>query len=203
MTNPLQNEDGLDKSYAIAVVGRFLIYRNMHRFMKDNTRILNVLASGEKLPSVAMSKFDKDVALGKRNVTSLFDAMMNFAIGNEIMIDALFKLDKHYQEKKFTMVSTHPGLLKTDLHRGQGWVLDLVEGVMVLLAGRTEEDAGIRQSSILVSEKLHPFKLNLVDQFQYGRIHDPALLQLIEMNQDWLWQFLTSLENKSSCVSDK
>ena len=179
------------------------MYRNMHRFMKDNTRILNVLASGEKLPSVAMSKFDKDVALGKRNVTSLFDAMMNFAIGNEIMIDALFKLDKHYQEKKFTMVSTHPGLLKTDLHRGQGWVLDLVEGVMVLLARRTEEDAGIRQSSILVSEKLHPFKLNLVDQFQYGRIHDPALLQLIEMNQDWLWQFLTSLENKSSCVSDK
>ncbi len=29
-TKPLQNEDGIDKSFAIAVVGRFIIYRNMY-----------------------------------------------------------------------------------------------------------------------------------------------------------------------------
>ena len=49
-TKPLQNEDGIDKSFGIAVVGRYLIYRNMHRFMASNARVLNVLASGEKFP---------------------------------------------------------------------------------------------------------------------------------------------------------
>lgn len=195
-SRPLQNEDGIDKSFAIAVVGRFLVYRNMHRFMNGNARVLNVLASGEKLP---LGMFDHDVATGKRNVTSLLEAMITFGIGNEIMLDSLFKYDDNYLDKKFTMVSTHPGFLKTDLHHGQGWLLDILEGVMVNLVGASEEEAGIQQSSILMSEKLHPFGLTLVDHFGYGRIRDNASADFIEQNRDWLWKFLAAMEIKSSC----
>ena len=136
-TKPLQNEDGIHKSFAIAVIGRFLIYRNMYRFMNPDSRILNVLASGSKLPTVRM--FHKDVATGKRNVSSLIDAIMNFAVGNEIMIDSLFKRDTYFRGKKmFTMVSTHPGMIKTDLHNGQGLAFSILEDIMVKLIGITE-----------------------------------------------------------------
>ena len=195
-TQPLQNEDGLDKSIAIAVVGRWIMYRNMYRFMKndENSRILNVLASGEKLPARAVAMFDKDIVTGKRNVSSLFEAMMNFAISNEIVVDSLHTYDEHFS--KFTMVSTHPGLLKTDLHRGQGLAFDIFEYIIVLLVGRSVEDAGNRQTSILVNQKLHPLALTLVDQFEHGRNRDPVYTELIEQNRDWLWQFLLSLEKK-------
>lgn len=197
-SRPLQNDDGLDKSFAIAVVGRFLMYRNMHRFMNDNARILNVMASGEKLPA---NVFDQDVASGKRNVTSLLDAMMNFGVGNEIMMDSLFRYDENYANgKQYTMVSTHPGMLKTDLHRGQGVIFDIIETILVGLIGRSEEETGIRQSSILVSDKLHQFGLTFVDLFGYGRIRDPKSKEfVIEKNREWLWSFLIDLEKNTHC----
>ena len=142
--------------------------------------------------------FDRDVATGKRNVSSLIDALMNFAVGNEIMIDSLFKRDTHFHGKKmFSMVSTHPGMIKTDLHNGQGLAFAILEEVAVRLIGITEEEAGVRQSSILVSKKLHPHGLSLVDHFGYGRIRDPELSELVEQNRVWLWSFLTSMEEVS------
>ena len=194
---PLQDEDGLDRSFAIAVVGRFLIYRNLHRFMNDNARVLNVLASGTKMP---VKMFDQDIAAGDRNVTSLIQAMMAFGIGNEIMIESLFKYDEnHVDNNKFTMVSTHLGMLSTDLHLGQGLVFDILEDVMVRLVGISQEEAGIRQYSILVSEKLHPYGLTLVDHFGHGRIRDPMMADLIEQKRDWLWSFLTAMERSPNC----
>jgi len=197
-TRPLQNDDGLDKSFAIGVVGRFLVYRNMHRFMKGKARVLNVMASGHKAP---VDMFDEDIATGDRNVTSLIEAMMTFGIGNEIMIESLFKYDKNYvDEKKFTMVSTHPGILSTDLHRGQGWAFDIFEYILVhYLVGISEEEAGVRQSSILVSEKLHPSGLTLVDHLGHARVYDPVMSELIEQKRDWMWSFLTAMERNHAC----
>eukprot|EP00586_Coscinodiscus_wailesii_P019303 CAMPEP_0172495220 /NCGR_PEP_ID=MMETSP1066-20121228/64711_1 /TAXON_ID=671091 /ORGANISM="Coscinodiscus wailesii, Strain CCMP2513" /LENGTH=335 /DNA_ID=CAMNT_0013266745 /DNA_START=36 /DNA_END=1040 /DNA_ORIENTATION=- len=185
-TRPLQNEDGIDKSIAITVVGRFLVYRNMHRFMNDGARILNVLNSGDKLPPSA-GLFDRDIIEGKRDVTSLIEAGMNFGIGEEIMMDSLFRYDESYTNRKFTMVSTHPGILDTDLLNGQGVLVDILFKITVPLVGISVEDCGVLQSSILVSEKLHQFGLTLVDHFGYGRIRDPAFADLIEQHRDWLW----------------
>ncbi len=195
-TKPLQNVDGLDKSFAIAVMGRFLVYRNAHRFMNKHARIINVLASGEKLP---VELFDKEIASGERNVTGLLEAMMTFAVGNEIMMDGLYTYDNHYASKGyFTMVSTHPGLLQTDLHRGQGLLFDMLETAMTTIAGTTEEDVGVLQSSILVSKQVHLNELSFVDSFGYGRVHDVKMTDMIEENSSWLWEMLTKLEKSSS-----
>jgi hypothetical protein len=94
-TMPLQNEDGVDKSFGIG----------------------------------AVSMWDRDLASGKRNVSGLVEGILNFALANEIMIDSLYKFDDNFVKGSFTMVSTHPGMLKTDLHRGQGLAFDIIEGV--------------------------------------------------------------------------
>lgn len=196
-TKPLQNVDGLDKSFAIAVMGRFLVYRNAHRFMNKHARIVNVLASGEKLP---VEFFDKDIATGERNVTGLLEAMITFAVGNEIMMDGLYTYDNRYASKDyFTMISTHPGTLQTDLHQGQGFLFfDMFETTITTIAGTTEEDVGVLQSSILVSKQVHLNELSFVDSFGYGRVHDIKMKDMIEENSSWLWEMLTKLEKSSS-----
>ncbi|KAL7467595.1 hypothetical protein ACHAXS_007840 [Conticribra weissflogii] len=197
-SKPLLNDDGIDKSFAIGVVGRYLIHRNMHLFMNDGARILNVMASGINLPEKVLTSWDPDVASGKRNVSGLFEGVMTFGLGNQIMLDTLFQKDEHFSNNEFTMVTTHPGVLKTDLHRGQGLLFDILEGVAVALIGISVKDAGIRQSSILASEKLRPKSLTRVDQFAYGRLNCRNAIALNEKHSDWLWQFLGDLESKAS-----
>jgi hypothetical protein len=197
------NEDGVDKSFGIGAVGRFLMYRNMHRFMNSNSRILNVLASGEQWPAKVIEMWDRDIASGKKEVSSLIEGILNFALANEIMIDSLYKFDDNFSNGTFTMVSTHPGILKTDLHRGQGLAFDIMEGIMVALVGVSEKTAGIRQSSNLVSENLHKNKLSFIDQFGYGRLRDQNAIDFIGENQEWLWSLLTDLEKRSdTCEAD-
>lgn len=111
-SQPLKNVDGVEKSFAIAVVGRFLIYRNMHRFMESKFRVLNVLASG--VTSIALP-LNREIVSGVRNVKGLMEAVMTFALGNEIMLESLFKHDPNIASR-VTMVSTHPGLLKTGMY---------------------------------------------------------------------------------------
>ncbi len=127
--------------------------------------------------------------------------MLTFSIGNEAMLDLLFRNDEHFMSKEYAMVSTCPGLLKTDLHCGQGIILDIIEGITVHVAGVSKEEAGIRQSSILTSQKLHRCGLTMVDDTGYGRLSQPEVTDFIEQNGDWLWSFLTTLENKPSCTN--
>ncbi|KAL3783242.1 hypothetical protein HJC23_001149 [Cyclotella cryptica] len=201
-TQPLLNEDGVDKSFGIATVGRYLVYRNAHRFMKSGSRILNVLASGTKWPSQVLKMWNRDLASGKKEVSGLYEGILNFALSSEMMMDSLYKYDKNFVNGAYTMVSTHPGILKTDLHRGQGLLFDIIEAVMVALVGISEEDAGKHQASILVSEKLHEKRLTFVDQFGYGRLRDQNAIDFIEENSEWLWSLLTTLEEKSGACSD-
>lgn len=173
----------------------------MHRFMNDDSRILNVMASEGNLP---VSMWDRDLASGKRNVPGLVEGILNFALANEIMIDSLYKFDDNFVKGSFTMVSTHPGMLKTDLHRGQGLAFDIIEGVMVALLGVSEETAGVRQTSNLVAAKLHKNELSFVDQFGFGRLRDDVSISFVDDNSEWLWSFLTTLESKSStCKSEQ
>mmetsp|Transcript_14266 Transcript_14266/g.22004 ORF Transcript_14266/g.22004 Transcript_14266/m.22004 type:complete len:344 (-) Transcript_14266:175-1206(-) len=186
----LQNEDGVEKCFGIAVVGRFLLYNNLHRFMNSDVRVLNVLAAGTKLPK----RFNKDVATGQRDPSGLFESMMTFAIGNDIMLDMLQR-HRLIAKKDVTMVSTHPGGLKTDLHRGQGFWFDIIEGLAVMIVGISEETAGIRQTSILLSDKLHLHSLSRVDFSMVGRLKYGKLVKDVEEYGEWLLEFLTNLEH--------
>lgn len=195
----LLNEDGIEKSFAIAVVGRYLIYRNVNKFLRNDEndskipRVLNVLASGMDPPGNNL--IDRDLITGKRNVNNLLEALLTMGVGNELMLDRLNK------DNPYTMVSTHPGFLKTDLHRGQGLAFDVLEWILIALAGVSEEECGQRQASILASDKLHVGGISLVDNAGTGRLKSSSLNMLIDEHGDWLWTFLNELEERgASCA---
>mmetsp|Transcript_32045 Transcript_32045/g.48402 ORF Transcript_32045/g.48402 Transcript_32045/m.48402 type:complete len:345 (+) Transcript_32045:111-1145(+) len=185
----LQNEDGVEKSFGIAVVGRFLLYHNLSRFMNNDVRVLNVLAGGTKFGP----RFNKDIATGHRDPSFLFESMLTFAIGNDIMLEMLQRRELDVK-KNATFVSTHPGIIKTDLHRGQGIWFDAFESFMVMLNGISEETAGIRQTSILLSDELKLHSVSRVDSFMLGRVKDDN--NGIEEHGEWIWEFLTKLEKE-------
>ena len=75
--------------------------------------MLNVLASGNE-PFLG---YDRALAAGQRNVTGLIEAIMTWCLSAEMM---LIGLGRHHERHGLTYVSTHPGLLATDLHDHQG-----------------------------------------------------------------------------------
>ena len=200
------NEDGVEKSFGIAVVGRFLLYHSAHTFMKQQptdrsnnnnhrTIILNVCASGGNFPR----KFSRELvrSLGYSHMFNI----MNFAIGNELMLRKLVEED-NYDGKKFDfpIITTHPGYLKTDLHRGQGILMDIAEGVLVHFLGSTEEECGRRQVSILCALACNKFRrsrrslLSMVDNFGQGRLINKNTEQDLNEHGNWLWNLLLLIE---------
>lgn len=186
-----QQEDGVDLCFAVAVVGRYIVYKNMARFMKrdDPVRILNVLASG--LRSVV--PLERDLASGKRNPSSLYDSIMTFSTGNEVMLKLIESNNLGSDNLNATLVSTNPGFLKTDLHRGQGLLFDIAEHVSVSLAGISIEDCGLQQASILASPKLLHDRLSYVSSDMRGRQASTALKTVVEKDLPWLTDFLQRL----------
>ena len=75
--------------------------------------MLNVLASGNE-PFLG---YDRALAAGQRNVTGLIEAIMTWCLSAEMM---LIGLGRHNERHGLTYVTTHPGLLATDLHDHQG-----------------------------------------------------------------------------------
>jgi NAD(P)-dependent dehydrogenase (short-subunit alcohol dehydrogenase family) len=188
--NSLTNEDGLEKAYAIAVVGRFLLYRNMHHFLKmPHGRALNILASGTYIPMW----IDRGMANGTKDPYALADALINFNTAHEVMLVGLDHRDSNIQNA-ITRVSTHPGVIVTELHQGQGWMTDVAMHLGELLLGISVEECGIRQASILASDALAHGKLSYVDPFMIGRKQSGALQKQVQHHLDWLWETLTKLE---------
>ena len=104
-----------------------MIYKSIDKFLhidKPDTRILNVLASGMK--PFSFVNIENNIFSGNQNVTSFISAIFHFSMGNEMMQIGLQDNKLQYD---ITRVSTHPGLLKTDLHRGRGVVFDVIEDV--------------------------------------------------------------------------
>jgi len=189
--NDLLQEDGLDRGFAIMVLGRYIVYRNMDKFLNPkSSRVLNVAIGG-----MCLGGFNRQLASGEKNVTNLLGALKLMAIGNELM-----ELGLQEKGKLFGLpyVTTHPGLLKTDLHRGQGFLFDLLEIIMVAVMGISENDCGVRQASILASTKLHPGSLSYVDEHMYGRKMPNQLQIEADKHLNWLWSFLNEKANLSS-----
>jgi hypothetical protein len=178
----LLNEDGLEKGHAIAVVGRYTLYRHMHRFLKDGGRVLNVLASGDK-----MARFERDLLTGQRNCTGLVECVLNWGSSSELMQIGVQESGKF---KSITRVSTNPGFLRTELHSGQGLIVDLLEPVVAALIGISEDDCGVRQASILASERLPKGQLSYVDEDMIGRTRSSELQTLADDHLLWLMAWL-------------
>lgn len=195
------NVDGIEKSFAIGVVGRFLLYRKAHAFMKkpdnndnESPMILNVCASGGNMHI----GFDRKLAQSLAFPHML--NIVNFAIGNELSLHKLVQKRKTGNSDgtpfRIPIITTHPGYLKTDLHRGQGILLDVAETIMVHFMGCTEEECGRRQVSLLcaIGSKEQPSPLTIVDNFGYGRRINSGTEYDLKEHGDWLWDLLLKLE---------
>ena len=214
--NESQNENGLEKSFAIAVVGRYLLYRDMHRFMKttssswenafkdnlekwlDDTttqkenihnnpptkRVLNILASGMNIPYT----LHRDMALGKQMPKSLLGALINFNTAHELMLRALETHHYSTTVQDSIFVSTHPGIIATELHRGQGMVSQALMHAGEAMFGISVETAGLVQASILASQYLPTNRISYVDMFRIPRRLSPWVP--VQQHLDWLWTHL-------------
>ena len=193
----------MDRSFAVYVQGRFIIYNNLNKFMEtppnnnndeDNVRqhsaVLNVIGSGEK----PMLTFDRDIASGSRPVSNLIEAVACASLGNELMLLGLQQNKKLNDKEAFdyAMVSTHPGLLHTDLHNGQGWLMDIFEPIGVAIMGISEEECGYHQASILAytATKAPVNSLTYVDSLMQARLKSKELQKEEDEHLDWLWKLL-------------
>jgi len=189
----LVSVDGFERSFGIAVVGRFLLYRNLHWLLKpQGGRVLNILASGAVVPY----SLDRDMAMGKIHPTNLATAIINFNTAHEIMLVGLDERDTTIQHElhQVVRVSTHPGAVASDLHRGQSLFVHLAVNLGSLLLGISEEECGLRQASILISDKLTPGRQQYADPFGIGRTRSVSLQKQVDLHLDWVWSFLLKLE---------
>jgi len=181
--NDLLTSEGLDKSFAVVVLGRYILYKECGQFLtKDDPRIMNVLVGGNK----PMGDLDRDIITGKKNVSNLIQALGQMVITNDLMMLKIEKL----LDSNVHITITHPGFLITDLHRGQGVIADIFEKVIYTLKGVTEYDSGRGLVSILASPKLLVKKLTYFDDELNGRGQSKELLDLAKTNYDWLIKFL-------------
>jgi hypothetical protein len=184
---PHQQEDGIDSPFAVAVVGRYIIYKNMPKFLKPDARVMNVLASGQSMDKIEV---DWDLAGGKRDPKGLSHSIMTFACGNELvlrLVDADPVLSSH------TRASTHPGFIGTDLQAGQGPLFHAIASVALAIAGITVEEGGLRQASVLASDRLHGGSLTYVSADLKGRVPSEMFMESVKEHLPRLREFLQRL----------
>lgn len=178
----LMNEDGLERAFAIAVVGRFLIYREMGSFLKQNGQILNVLASGMQFPYF----LDRKIASGEQRPNFFIQVLLNFNTAHELMLLG-FEQRAGFVGESMRFVSTHPGVIATELHVGQGHASQMLFRLFEWALGISEEECGRRQASILASAKLYKGNVSYVDMFGTGRLRSSSLEAVAKEHLEWLY----------------
>jgi hypothetical protein len=92
------------------------------------------------------------------------------------------------------LVSTHPGALQTDLFVDQGRLFGAVSSLYIALLGVTVEECGLRQASVLASDRVRGGSLTYVSSDLRGRVPTDALLASAREHLPWLREFLQELK---------
>eukprot|EP01129_Flabellula_baltica_P002540 TRINITY_DN12351_c0_g1_i1.p1 TRINITY_DN12351_c0_g1~~TRINITY_DN12351_c0_g1_i1.p1 ORF type:complete len:335 (-),score=74.66 TRINITY_DN12351_c0_g1_i1:31-1035(-) len=187
----LLTEDGMEKSLAVMIMGRHLFYQHADKFLTTNGRLLSVAVAGSKARA---ERLDRDLIQGKRNLSNIVESLQNLALLSELI---LIDLADSWVQNNLKIINTHPGFIGTDLHKGQGLLFDLFEQVMVYTIGISEEEAGLRQATILASDKIVK-KVSYFDPEMTARVLDPNIITLDKSEGGWFINFLNNfIENKS------
>eukprot|EP00008_Paramoeba_atlantica_P014198 CAMPEP_0201485626 /NCGR_PEP_ID=MMETSP0151_2-20130828/9719_1 /ASSEMBLY_ACC=CAM_ASM_000257 /TAXON_ID=200890 /ORGANISM="Paramoeba atlantica, Strain 621/1 / CCAP 1560/9" /LENGTH=297 /DNA_ID=CAMNT_0047869847 /DNA_START=555 /DNA_END=1449 /DNA_ORIENTATION=+ len=186
--NPRQ-EDGVDKVFAIDVLGRYFLYREADKFMKKSARFLDVLAPAESYSG----DLDREIMSGSKDVTSLFTGITQFCLAAEIMLAGV---TEQFQRDR-TVISINPGLIKTELHQGQGFLFDLLRPIIYFFMAISLEESGQRIASILASPMVHQEGITYVDNNLNARTRCPALQEMTDKHGSWLMSFLDTLFTSS------
>jgi len=184
--NDLLTEEKLEKFHATALLGRYILYKEIDKFfVKEDPRLMHVFVGGHK-PSI--TELNRDLITGKKNVTSLLECIAHGPSAGDLI---LFHADK-VLNSNVHITSTHPGFLITDLHRNQGILLDIFEKIVFALAGISEYDCGRKLTSVLASPKMLVKRLTFVDEDMIGRIKSNEISVIEKKDYDWLINFLDS-----------
>jgi len=208
------NEDGIEKCFAIGVVGRFLLYRNATTFMNQSKNtdddksaslrspmILNVCAAGD-----GKGGFDRTLVRKLAEPTHFLNDA-NYAVGNELMLRKLLSVEQANAADgsrfRIPIVSTHPGFIETDLLNDQGFLVDTLVPFLCHFIGTGELESGRREVSKLCAiasgtnqkqnADVRKSKLAMVDNF--GRSSEPPC-RLLRAQRCWRL-FLTIADNFS------
>uniref|UniRef100_A0A6B2LCK9 Uncharacterized protein n=1 Tax=Arcella intermedia TaxID=1963864 RepID=A0A6B2LCK9_9EUKA len=184
------NVDGIEKSFAVNVVGRFVLFQTCTEFLSPKAQILNVLNSAHH----PLIELDKELITGQKNFTQFTQILFTSSLVNDLV---LLKLSEKWKEEglQLRLMGNAPGWVKTDLHVNQGTLIQSLVPLLDYIAGVPEEKVGINHATILG----YPWGLEnpyLVDEFMIVRSPSPKLLEIANQHKDWVWAHLEQLLSK-------
>jgi len=177
----LYTVEGLEKVVATGVLGRYVIFKHCHEFLQPNARILNVAYLGTE---PKLDKLDRDYISGAKKPESLPHSAMNCTLICDLMA---LEFANRWKDNNFTVIGTAPGWISTDLHSGQGFLLDkIVFPLLDSLVAEPLANISLQYTNILASPKINK-KLTYIDTRYLPRLAPPALMVLYNKGEDIAW----------------
>eukprot|EP01130_Rhizamoeba_saxonica_P003750 TRINITY_DN1558_c0_g1_i3.p1 TRINITY_DN1558_c0_g1~~TRINITY_DN1558_c0_g1_i3.p1 ORF type:complete len:189 (-),score=36.43 TRINITY_DN1558_c0_g1_i3:49-615(-) len=176
--------EGLERSVATMILGRYILFKESHRYMKDDAGILSILAYGS---DPALNFFDRSLITGEKEPALLIDALTAILFSSEITIQ---KIDQLVKSKNMYIVGSFPGLVRTDLHANMSIAMKIIEYLGTAFIGHTEEEIGYNEACILVSKAARSRRVSYIDDRLIGRKSFDGVEELLQQHGQWLMQFM-------------
>jgi len=181
--NDLYTKEGLEKSIATISLGRYILFKEIESLLADDDpRIGNVMLGASR----TVGEFERDVVMGKKNVTGLYHGLAHMHWTNELV---LMDLAKRINDNVH-IACLYPGLVGTELHNGQSRIMELLEPIIISIYGVSEYECGRRMSSVLASPKLLKKKLSYFDENNNAKIK--GVTEEEKKEEEWFIKFLDS-----------
>jgi NAD(P)-dependent dehydrogenase (short-subunit alcohol dehydrogenase family) len=181
------NEDGINKVFALDVVARFAILNGVSGLLVDGARVMSVLASTTRTFLPAIEKVQ--AIINGSSLPGMF--------GLEIMGIASLSADTMLQHAslrypKFRFVGTQPGVVGTDLFQSSFHpVLADLAGAISSRVGQSEEETGEVHANILSSPNLERRPASYFNYLLEAR--ETVSVAYDQHFGKWLWSYLESV----------
>jgi len=187
--------DGIEKSVAIANLGRYILFKHCLEFLHPSARILNILLSGTQPEPEIDRKFIEGIYLKKELPHSLYQALHDIPVLNDLMN---VEFAEKWKDNDITLIGTAPGWITTELHTGQGYFFDkIVFPLLDTFASYPLLDIGTDYVTALVSTKITK-KLSFFDSHMHARIVSSEVNKIHKENRDWYIQLVESVITSKS-----
>ncbi|CAE8622561.1 unnamed protein product [Polarella glacialis] len=183
--------DGVNKVFAVDVLGRFAVFDGVQPLLSKGARVLNVLASTTQMPGLPTFEAIKSIISGDSPPGLGGFGMLAVA---SVSADA-FLQQAGIRYSGFRFVGTQPGIVATDVIRTSfpGWLADILQVVMGPFA-QSEEQSGNVHLNILSSPNLERSPTSYVDHLYNARMTNK--LAYDREFGAWLWSFLETVVEK-------
>jgi len=178
-------EEGLEKSIAIGILGRYIIFDHCHEFLVSQARILNVAYCGT-VPS--QTQIDREVLTPNKKPKSLMHAGSNVMLMTDLI---MLEFMNRWKKNQYTLIGTAPAWITTELHQGQGFILDkIIFPVLDKVASVPLTTISLDYTNLLYSPSITN-KLTFFDPDLNPRLPPDPLIKIYNSGESkWLCNFL-------------